>query len=107
FSASLPGPVMPQARYPLPGSTIVTPRLRKIPKFCWVAACSHILTIIAGDPAEFGNFAQTDRKSTRLNSSHLGISYVVFCLTKKSDSYHDLLAVAIHGARDCLWAASG
>src|SRR5258705_348433 len=24
-----------------------------------------------------------DRKSTRLNSSHLGISYVVFCLKKK------------------------
>src|SRR5258705_1524039 len=24
-----------------------------------------------------------DRKSTRLNSSHLGISYAVFCLTKK------------------------
>src|SRR5256885_10798632 len=25
----------------------------------------------------------TDRKSTRLNSSHLVISYAVFCLTKK------------------------
>src|SRR2546426_4400498 len=27
--------------------------------------------------------AQTDRKSTRLNSSHLVISYAVFCLKKK------------------------
>src|ERR1039458_8677354 len=27
---------------------------------------------------------QTDRKSTRLNSSHLGISYAVFCLKKNS-----------------------
>src|SRR5437899_8691634 len=26
-----------------------------------------------------------DRKSTRLNSSHLGISYAVFCLKKKSE----------------------
>src|SRR5438045_6111638 len=26
---------------------------------------------------------QTDRKSTRLNSSHLGMSYAVFCLKKK------------------------
>src|SRR5258705_707665 len=26
---------------------------------------------------------QLDRKSTRLNSSHLGISYAVFCLQKK------------------------
>src|SRR5438045_4466745 len=35
-----------------------------------------------------------DRKSTRLNSSHLGISYAVFCLKKKnksnkSESMHD------------------
>src|SRR5205814_10430033 len=28
--------------------------------------------------------ALTDRKSTRLNSSHLGISYAVFCLKKKN-----------------------
>src|SRR5262245_64907577 len=27
--------------------------------------------------------AGSDRKSTRLNSSHLGISYAVFCLKKK------------------------
>src|SRR2546426_5827351 len=27
----------------------------------------------------------SDRKSTRLNSSHLVISYAVFCLKKKSD----------------------
>src|SRR5262245_63021047 len=28
-----------------------------------------------------------DRKSTRLNSSHLGISYAVFCLKKKKEKY--------------------
>src|SRR5256885_11717731 len=28
-----------------------------------------------------------DRKSTRLNSSHLVISYAVFCLKKKKDTY--------------------
>src|SRR5437868_8025653 len=27
----------------------------------------------------------TDRKSTRLNSSHVSISYAVFCLKKKND----------------------
>src|SRR3712207_7435812 len=33
---------------------------------------------------------QTDRKSTRLNSSHANISYAVFCLKKKnSDSSYD------------------
>src|SRR5256885_13291206 len=29
----------------------------------------------------------SDRKSTRLNSSHLVISYAVFCLKKKKDSF--------------------
>src|SRR5262245_14342555 len=29
------------------------------------------------------NAMEADRKSTRLNSSHLGISYAVFCLKKK------------------------
>src|SRR5262245_64629348 len=28
---------------------------------------------------------EPDRKSTRLNSSHLGISYAVFCLKKKNN----------------------
>src|SRR5262245_62541195 len=29
--------------------------------------------------------SKKDRKSTRLNSSHLGISYAVFCLKKKKE----------------------
>src|SRR5262245_63498878 len=29
-----------------------------------------------------------DRKSTRLNSSHLGISYAVFCLKKKTNEHN-------------------
>src|ERR1039458_10783576 len=32
------------------------------------------------------NVTQRDRKSTRLNSSHLGISYAVFCLKKKKNN---------------------
>src|SRR5436309_12383026 len=32
-----------------------------------------------------GPSAQKDRKSTRLNSSHVKISYAVFCLKKKND----------------------
>src|SRR3712207_7111296 len=31
---------------------------------------------------------QSDRKSTRLNSSHANISYAVFCLKKKFDDHH-------------------
>src|SRR3712207_8333337 len=30
---------------------------------------------------------KTDRKSTRLNSSHANISYAVFCLKKKNKKY--------------------
>src|SRR5437899_6721710 len=47
----------------------------------------------ARDDAEPGLLGQPrdeerdqDRKSTRLNSSHLGISYAVFCLKKKKIS---------------------
>src|ERR1039458_10671179 len=36
----------------------------------------------SGDPA--WQDLTSDRKSTRLNSSHLGISYAVFCLKKKT-----------------------
>src|SRR3712207_7824208 len=32
----------------------------------------------------FGNVLGSDRKSTRLNSSHANISYAVFCLKKKN-----------------------
>src|SRR5947199_2412066 len=35
-----------------------------------------------------------DRKSTRLNSSHLGISYAVFCLKKKSNKTPERTAPA-------------
>src|SRR5699024_5995859 len=33
------------------------------------------------------NLYKRDRKSTRLNSSHVSISYAVFCLKKKTDRY--------------------
>src|SRR6266496_5010525 len=33
-----------------------------------------------------------DRKSTRLNSSHVEISYAVFCLKKKKQQQHNVLS---------------
>src|SRR5437899_4135942 len=39
-----------------------------------------LLDVLRGAP---GLRQVLDRKSTRLNSSHLGISYAVFCLKKK------------------------
>src|SRR2546426_2572201 len=35
---------------------------------------------------DHGDTGGTDRKSTRLNSSHLVISYAVFCLKKKKNN---------------------
>src|SRR5205814_3726335 len=35
-------------------------------------------------PYQMDRDGKQDRKSTRLNSSHLGISYAVFCLKKKN-----------------------
>src|SRR5699024_11528010 len=44
-----------------------------------------------GSPGEIDGeddlVAETDRKSTRLNSSHVSISYAVFCLKKKKLEY--------------------
>src|SRR5690625_6281700 len=44
--------------------------------------------IVLGEPEEVGEAGPTaddrDRKSTRLNSSHVAISYAVFCLKKKN-----------------------
>src|SRR5207253_4172791 len=37
----------------------------------------------------FGEFFVGDRKSTRLNSSHVASSYAVFCLKKKSVAFMD------------------
>src|SRR6266496_3775839 len=41
--------------------------------------------------------AKPDRKSTRLNSSHVEISYAVFCLKKKKDLGHVVLVFAEFG----------
>src|SRR4051812_49885094 len=54
-----------------------------------------ILTPLGSSPAQKrkrtnDSRLQRDRKSTRLNSSHMSISYAVFCLKKKKKDRHDL-----------------
>src|SRR5256885_5600892 len=39
-----------------------------------------------------------DRKSTRLNSSHLVISYAVFCLKKKKNHVNQVHKVLVHNS---------
>src|SRR5437899_8047291 len=52
---------------------------------------------------------KTDRKSTRLNSSHLGISYAVFFLKKKIDcqmTYLHRVIIVVETAKLCVSASS-
>src|SRR5258705_8289710 len=54
--------------------------------------------------SECGRGFLTDRKSTRLNSSHLGISYAVFCLKKKKNkTCYDATNSPLNGMRSNLW----
>src|SRR5699024_11873064 len=45
-----------------------------------------LATALAVAPGQL--LGRLDRKSTRLNSSHVSISYAVFCLKKKTVSQH-------------------
>src|SRR5256885_11742546 len=53
---------------------------------------------LAGVTHHGGHGQQQDRKSTRLNSSHLVISYAVFCLKKKKKSAYHPPVSGISGA---------
>src|SRR5438045_4883516 len=49
--------------------------------------CPHRVREVVVRAHEVNGVLPRDRKSTRLNSSHLGISYAVFCLKKKKKRY--------------------
>src|SRR5690625_5721054 len=51
-----------------------------------VGPCSDLQALLAQDAEDrLDCVTLGDRKSTRLNSSHVAISYAVFCLKKKTD----------------------
>src|SRR5436853_6029885 len=68
------------------------PRGAKAPKLCPAEPRKWTRIVSWGSPSP-----RSDRKSTRLNSSHLGISYAVFCLKKKKKERR--LEQASHRAR--------
>src|SRR5437870_3251769 len=95
---------------PLAGRTIAVPETRELEVFAAmlerrgarVLRCPLVAIRDAPDPAPVLAFARAfaqeafddlvlttgeglDRKSTRLNSSHVAISYAVFCLKKKNN----------------------
>src|SRR5690606_41840708 len=45
------------------------------------------IQLLAGVSSEKNKVNDQDRKSTRLNSSHVKISYAVFCLKKKKNTH--------------------
>src|SRR5438309_6018681 len=49
---------------------------------------------VASGEAVLATWKESDRKSTRLNSSHSSISYAVFCLKKKKKKKKNLLTNA-------------
>src|SRR2546430_8837925 len=59
------------------------------PAFAVLRKRQIIAASIAGALGLIAKGAVTDRKSTRLNSSHSQISYAVFCLKKKKESVCD------------------
>src|SRR5699024_11620157 len=54
---------------------------------CTVGSSEVVITTETDDGTETNHIAdRVDRKSTRLNSSHVSISYAVFCLKKKIEN---------------------
>src|SRR5690606_41832850 len=59
----------------------------------------HLVPAILGKPRGRAGAGALDRKSTRLNSSHVKISYAVFCLKKKNTELKDELFAKLHHPR--------
>src|SRR5690625_5565599 len=86
------------APYQTPPLTSVNQDLAEVGR----RSLKHLLKLIEGErghkanPPARGHSSRSagrpvrnlDRKSTRLNSSHVAISYAVFCLKKKRSRYH-------------------
>src|SRR5215813_4940598 len=68
--------------------TLVSPDIQRSlwEKLVFIAPFSGLSTLTRLTPAQLLAHEPTDRKSTRLNSSHVRISYAVFCLKKKTES---------------------
>src|SRR5690625_5836187 len=58
------------------------------PVLTWRSKVVQVRPLSKGDPVSYSSSwrapEEGDRKSTRLNSSHVAISYAVFCLKKKT-----------------------
>src|SRR5437870_9009791 len=73
---------------PHPGPHAESERVLRIDRGAGVPALDRAVSAEQQKP-----LGQGDRKSTRLNSSHVAISYAVFCLKKKIDQFNVLRSV--------------
>src|SRR5439155_19856278 len=71
-------PIFGSSRSSSRGS-IASARASSSARFCPYGRCCTVRSASVSSPTS----ASRDRKSTRLNSSHVAISYAVFCLKKK------------------------
>src|SRR3989454_137595 len=98
------GRVSSRARYYRVGGRLAPPPVRRPPPPVWVGGWGELTLkraatladnwipgptadlkrLLEGKQRFLDNRRAADRKSTRLNSSHLVISYAVFCLKKKN-----------------------
>src|SRR2546426_8177513 len=77
----------------------------------WVSDCSKLVERVRRavpqaapcEPISIPSRAarRADRKSTRLNSSHLVISYAVFCLKKKKERNNSAHGMPLASVPDC------
>src|SRR5256885_5756814 len=56
----------------------------------------NVKSVGGSDRSEVSFAIEVDRKSTRLNSSHLVISYAVFCLKKKKNGRNAVKPARFH-----------
>src|SRR5437773_5394549 len=66
---------------PVPGAPV---HVHEVHHGAEARAVDQVADGAAEDQADGDHAGEADRKSTRLNSSHITISYAVFCLKKKS-----------------------
>src|SRR5256885_8703156 len=66
-----------------PYTTLFRSDLEPVATVCKAEGLALIVDSTFASPVNFRPLEHGDRKSTRLNSSHLVISYAVFCLKKK------------------------
>src|SRR5260221_11516016 len=89
-------------------SILIAPLISRMLRFFPPVVTGTIIAVIGislmrvGVNWIFGNpVGPTDRKSTRLNSSHTVISYAVFCLKKKKNQIVDRFSLEIRSDLTC------